>query len=359
MREGQLEGDGGEGRETEARPSIPSKDSTESSWLSQAVPFRRWAAINHSPYWKCTIKGLELGALIAASILAFGAFAIQSDANDLARAQFAASMAENRQQFAEIQSVTQRQLDIARQQNGLIQAQITDAQAQFSESQKDAESQLALLRQQLFKAEIEFQINQKLTVEQIALAREQNHSTQEQFYRAYRASLYSTIYDRKENCHERERGDDGRCPVLADIRSREEALKALVSIESESDSVSLADVDLRTAHLQGVDLSNAQLPRAFLAGVDLRGAVLRGADMADAIFLQANLSTADLRDASLCGADLSGASLQSADLRGVDFTGAKNLTRKQIEGALLDERTRLPKYILDPASRHTVYRSSQ
>jgi uncharacterized protein YjbI with pentapeptide repeats len=66
------------------------------------------------------------------------------------------------------------------------------------------------------------------------------------------------------------------------------------------------------------------------------------ANLQHAILTQANLSRADLRGADLCEADFDGANLCGADL-----TNTVGLTKKQVESATIDEKTRLPDYLRD------------
>jgi hypothetical protein len=100
-------------------------------------------------------------------------------------------------------------------------------------------------------------------------------------------------------------------------------------------SANLSRANLSGANLSGVDLSNADLSPANLARAKLPGAKLWGA----------NLSPVDLSNADLKGADLEGAKLAHAYLWGADFSGAKNLTKVQIEGAAVDGSTKLPSHL--------------
>src|SRR5215467_12320036 len=82
---------------------------------------------------------------------------------------------------------------------------------------------------------------------------------------------------------------------------------------------------------------------------DVHGAYLRRTDLSNANLGGANLSGADLTDAILRGANLKNAILKGTILRGADLTDAKNLTRAQIETAIIDDRTRLPALVTDVA----------
>lgn len=78
--------------------------------------------------------------------------------------------------------------------------------------------------------------------------------------------------------------------------------------------------------------------------VDLQGAYLR----------EANLSNAYLWNVRLDGADLSEAILERTNLIGVDLSGVTGLTPKQIEAAIIDESTILPRYFPDSV-KHRIY----
>lgn len=110
-------------------------------------------------------------------------------------------------------------------------------------------------------------------------------------------------------------------------------------------------VDLSGADLREADLSRSNLPRASLCGVRLRGANLFRATLSGS-----DLSGSDLRDLSngklvrtnLSRVNLLLANLSDTDLSGVDLRTAKNLTQEQIEQAVGDERTQLPKGLQPP-----------
>ncbi len=85
---------------------------------------------------------------------------------------------------------------------------------------------------------------------------------------------------------------------------------------------------------RGADRIGADLRRADLRAASLRGALLVGAD----------LRGADLRLADLIGADLRGARLAGADLRDSLF-----VVQSQLDAAIGDRRTRLPRGLTRPA----------
>ena len=81
--------------------------------------------------------------------------------------------------------------------------------------------------------------------------------------------------------------------------------------------------------------------------LDVHGAYLRRTDLSNANLESANLSGANLTDAILRGANLKNAILKGTILRGADLTDAKNLTRAQLETAIIDDRTKLPALVAD------------
>jgi uncharacterized protein YjbI with pentapeptide repeats len=81
--------------------------------------------------------------------------------------------------------------------------------------------------------------------------------------------------------------------------------------------------------------------------LDIHGAYLRRTDLSNADHEGANLSGANLTNAILRGANLKNAIMKGTILRGADLTDAKNLTRGQIETAIINDRTRLPALVAD------------
>jgi uncharacterized protein YjbI with pentapeptide repeats len=84
--------------------------------------------------------------------------------------------------------------------------------------------------------------------------------------------------------------------------------------------------------------------------LDLHGAYLRGTDVSNANLKGANLSGADFTEANFPGSDFTGANLSGTILRGADLTDATNLTKDQIAAAIIDERTKLPALLPEPAA---------
>jgi uncharacterized protein YjbI with pentapeptide repeats len=77
----------------------------------------------------------------------------------------------------------------------------------------------------------------------------------------------------------------------------------------------------------------------------LAGAHIRGANLSNAKLIGTNLSRADLTGAILRGANFLDTNLKGTILNKADLTDAKNLTRKQIDEAIIDETTILPDYL--------------
>jgi len=87
-----------------------------------------------------------------------------------------------------------------------------------------------------------------------------------------------------------------------------------------------------------LDRRGADLGEADLRTLDLRGADLRGAEMLGA----------DLRGVDLDLADVTGADLRAADLRGAQLSGALFVTGSQLESAIGDHATRIPRDLRRP-----------
>lgn len=81
--------------------------------------------------------------------------------------------------------------------------------------------------------------------------------------------------------------------------------------------------------------------------IDLSGTFLRRTDLNGANLTGANLSRADFTKANFRGADFRDTNLEGTILQGADLTDARNLTRAQLAGAIVDEKTILPGYLSD------------
>ena len=299
------------------------------------IPAGPWSRLKEWSHWRAVLRCIEVGGLLTTLILAYSALKQQSLANKLVSTQ-----------ILDAQKATVEQLKIAREQNDKVQVQIDESKKQFESNNRGSELQLELARNQLREMQREFDVGYRATMAELSVAAEQNRLTRDQFHIAYRATLVGTLYNRKETCHEMERGTDGRCPVLADIHSREVALMSLIDIErarkGHTANVCLDQVDLRNARLATKDLRYVQLRHAFLGGANLKSSNLSEADLSGANLFQANLRTTNLTDAILRGADFLGTSLEGTNLAGADLRGAKNLSPEHIAKAFVDKRTRLP-----------------
>ena len=89
-------------------------------------------------------------------------------------------------------------------------------------------------------------------------------------------------------------------------------------------------------------LQNAQLQEADLHDRNLQDADLPGAKLSVADLMRANLRRANLRDADFWMADMKETNLQGADLQGANLSDVTNLTQKQVDAAITNERTVLP-----------------
>ena len=103
-------------------------------------------------------------------------------------------------------------------------------------------------------------------------------------------------------------------------------------------AVNLIEADLSGADLRGANLSGANLIEADLSGANLFEANLGGANLSGATLFEANLGRADLFEANLSGATLKSTDLRDCrmghtSLRSVDFTGSRNLGRRQLASA--------------------------
>lgn len=88
--------------------------------------------------------------------------------------------------------------------------------------------------------------------------------------------------------------------------------------------------------------------KIFGRGLDLIGKDLRKADLKGGNFRGALLIAANLKGVDLSGADFLGADLRDTDLRGADLTRSIFLTQGQINTAIGDSNTKLPKPISRP-----------
>jgi Pentapeptide repeats (8 copies) len=149
--------------------------------------------------------------------------------------------------------------------------------------------------------------------------------------------------------------------ALTVIARRKAGAGGIDLFRSHIPKAALVEANLRGAYLSEADLSGATLVKANLEFAILGDATLVDAALVDANLTHADLSGADLERALLGGAqlesailfganlngtylseaDLSGALLDRANLSGADLTGAKNLTKEQLDTACGDNETKL------------------
>jgi uncharacterized protein YjbI with pentapeptide repeats len=110
------------------------------------------------------------------------------------------------------------------------------------------------------------------------------------------------------------------------------------------DHAHLEGAILYKAHLQGATLLEAHLERAHLSEAQLQGAIMLGAYLEGA-----DLRDAHLQDARLLAAHFEGTNLQGAHLERADLRVAQLLKQEQIDAALGDVETKLPRKLTRPA----------
>ncbi|MBL8053878.1 MAG: pentapeptide repeat-containing protein, partial [Nitrospira sp.] len=112
--------------------------------------------------------------------------------------------------------------------------------------------------------------------------------------------------------------------------------------------------DLSEIYAPKSSFRQGQFNRTNLEGANFVGADLRESNFSHANLTQANLQDTNLQDAMLNSANLTGARLDSADLRRANFKGATlssviGLTQAQLNGACVDDQTKLPPGLNRPA----------
>ncbi len=119
--------------------------------------------------------------------------------------------------------------------------------------------------------------------------------------------------------------------------------------ESVLENADLDEANLDEANLNGSKLFGASLKGAIVKDAQLEGADLMMADLEDARLRNANLKDACLLGANFAGANLVGANLEGADLSGADLIKSIKLTQDQLDSAVGDQQTTLPKGVSVPA----------
>ena len=90
---------------------------------------------------------------------------------------------------------------------------------------------------------------------------------------------------------------------------------------------------------------HVRVARSNSVELDLSGTFIRRTDLSGANLEKANLSNADCTNVNFRGANFKDADLTGTILMGADLSGALNLTREQLERAIVDESTTLPDYV--------------
>ena len=100
----------------------------------------------------------------------------------------------------------------------------------------------------------------------------------------------------------------------------------------EENKTNFSDTDLSNSNLSNADLRDTNLKRADLSYAKLRNAELAGADLSNSILIGADLRNADLENADL----------SDSDLTDTNLSGAKGLSKEQLEAACGNKNTKLP-----------------
>ncbi len=125
--------------------------------------------------------------------------------------------------------------------------------------------------------------------------------------------------------------------------------------DADLSKADLTDADLSGAWAYAADFTEANLGGADLTAADLNNAHLRGAELQQTNLTgthlnNAHLQGAQLQQAALTETQLDGADFREVDLSGTDLTNARDVTQQQINSAIGDSRTRLPKNMHAPDS---------
>lgn len=94
---------------------------------------------------------------------------------------------------------------------------------------------------------------------------------------------------------------------------------------------------LHGAKLRGANLYDVHLEHAIVDSADFRGANLTVAHLTDAYFARTNMAGADLHETDVAGADFS-----QTDFSGAKLGSVRNMSRTQIEAAIIDRQTVCP-----------------
>jgi uncharacterized protein YjbI with pentapeptide repeats/stress response protein SCP2 len=105
----------------------------------------------------------------------------------------------------------------------------------------------------------------------------------------------------------------------------------------------LSGANLKNAETRGANFSGANLTKVNLVGVTLQcnlsGAILSEGNLCGANLSYGNFSGANLTLADLRGANLQGTNLEKANLKGANLSGAVNLDKAKLAGAIMPDGT--------------------
>jgi uncharacterized protein YjbI with pentapeptide repeats len=160
---------------------------------------------------------------------------------------------------------------------------------------------------------------------------------------SYFDQMSQLLLDKDRPLRQSEEGDEARTLARArtlSLLTRLDGARKAQLVQFLYESGLIAN-DRRLVDLSGADLRRADLYHANLYGADLRGAHLYGADLSHANLYRADLSHANLNEANLrwaalrraflSGTSLSGAGLIRTNLYAANLSGAKGITKEQLE----------------------------
>jgi uncharacterized protein YjbI with pentapeptide repeats len=225
-------------------------------------------------------------------------------------------------------------------------------------------------QQNSYSAEQAYHLKEQVSLERSALDRQLSSGTT-----IRRIELLSIIYDRVA-CGEFP--PEKACPPKASGRARQEAVVEFLGIErgrgilrpdlskapladlefisEDFSNVMLNEADLSHAKLSLADFSNADLSEARLTGATMMGSNFQEADMLFSDLSRAFISGAKFNGADLSGAVLvqarvvAGANFDGAIIDGVDLSDSRGIKQEDLEKALGNHLTILPKGLVAPAA---------
>ncbi|MBW4616245.1 MAG: pentapeptide repeat-containing protein [Desmonostoc vinosum HA7617-LM4] len=110
----------------------------------------------------------------------------------------------------------------------------------------------------------------------------------------------------------------------------------------------LCRVNFEGSNLQAANLIGTNLQKAKLIGANLESVLLSTANLEEANLQEANLNQAKLQQANLIGTNFQDATLEKANLCGANLSECENLELYQIEMAIGDRTTTLPRNLQLP-----------